>query len=193
MCFVFLQMFMQSTSLPTLFGSTKDKIQLTILVLICGSNITEGYGLAFRIIQDFKLESESVYTSVVKHLAVNRQLHGVEQLIDCIRGNSLGDTSVDRMCDRILGVAVEVFCSHGFVVNKDASTRELFERLMKQVSDVAIRINCYISSGQLKSAYLLAVQHEREADIRKVWRKAEKTNQTHIQKLCERKLNIPPN
>lgn len=185
---------MQSTSLPTLFGSTKDKIQLTILVLICGSNVTEGYGLAFRIIHDFNLDSESVYTSVVKHLAVSRQLHGVEQLIECIRGNSVGTTSSapdDRLCDRILGVAVEVFCSHdGFAGNLDVASRDGFERLVKQVNDVAIRINCHIASGQLKSAYLLAVQHEREADIRRVWRKADKTNQTHIRKLCERKLNI---
>lgn len=183
-------MFMQSTLLPTLFGSTKDKIQLTFLVLICGSNVTEGYGLAFRIIHDFNLDAESVYTSVVKHLAGNRQLHGVEQLIDCIRGNSVGTAPNDLLCDRILGVAVEVFCSQSFVINSDVASRELFERLVKQVTDVGIRINCHIASGQLKSAYLLAVQYERESDIRRVWRKAEKTNQTHIRKLCERKLNI---
>lgn len=183
---------MQSTSLPTLFGSIKDKIQVTILVLICGVNVTEGYGLAFRIIHDFNLNAESVYTSVVKHLAANRQLHGVEQLLDCIRGNAVGTAAIDdRLCDRILGVAVEVFCNQaGFVNNADVGSRELFERLVRQVSDVAVRINCHIVSGQLKSAYLLAVQYERDGDIRRVWRKAEKSNQTHIRKLCERKLNI---
>lgn len=186
-------MFMQSTSLPTLFGSTKDKIQLAILVLICGSNITEGFGLAFRIIHDFKLDSESVYIAVAKHLAGNHQLRGVEQLVESIRGNSLGSAHDNRLCDRILGVGVDVFCScGGLTINADAATRELFERLVKQVSDVSVRIGCHIAGGQLKSAYLLAVQHEREADIRKVWRKADKTNQTHIRKLCERKLNIQP-
>lgn len=184
---------MQSTSLPTLFGSSKDKLQLAVLVLICGSNVTEGFGLAFRIIHDFKLDAESVYTSVTKHLAGSHQLRGVEQLVECIRENSLGSTQDNRLCDRILEVAVDVFCSDGgLVINADAATRDLLESLLKQISDISVRISCHIAGGQLKSAYLLAVQHERVADIRKVWRKAAKTNQTQIRKLCERKLNIQP-
>lgn len=186
-------MFMQSSPLPTLFGTTKDKIHLTILVLVCGLNITDGYGLAYRIINDCQLDAESVYTEVVKHLARDRKLHGVVQLIECIRGNSVGIAPNDRLCDRIIGVGVEEFCSEGFEFNADVALRELFERLLKQVTDVAVQISCYIAGGQLKSAYLLAVQHEREADIRKVLCKAEKTNQTQIRKLCERKLNIQPN
>lgn len=35
------------TTLPTLFDGTADKIQLCILILLCGKNIDEGFGLAY--------------------------------------------------------------------------------------------------------------------------------------------------
>ncbi|XP_029052519.1 uncharacterized protein LOC114880560 isoform X2 [Osmia bicornis bicornis] len=40
----------QVLELPTLFGSQQQKIDLAVLAILCGHNIDEGFGIAFRII-----------------------------------------------------------------------------------------------------------------------------------------------
>jgi zinc finger FYVE domain-containing protein 26 len=37
-----------SSSVPTLFGSNMERVQLAVLVILCGKNVEEGFGLAFR-------------------------------------------------------------------------------------------------------------------------------------------------
>nr|XP_012139168.1 PREDICTED: uncharacterized protein LOC100875153 isoform X2 [Megachile rotundata] len=39
--------------LPTLFGTQQQKIDLAVLAILCGHNIEEGFGIAFRIMQGF--------------------------------------------------------------------------------------------------------------------------------------------
>ena len=34
--------------LPTLFDGAQERIQVCILILLCGKNIEEGFGLAYR-------------------------------------------------------------------------------------------------------------------------------------------------
>lgn len=41
----------QSSQLPTLFGSQQQKIHLATLAILCGRDIEEGFGIAFRIMQ----------------------------------------------------------------------------------------------------------------------------------------------
>lgn len=214
---------LQSARLPTLFGGAKDRIQLAVLVLICGANVTEGFGLVYRIIHDCRLNAEAVYTAAAGYLARQQRLAGVEQLLECLHSNVAGSTvaaavaSEQRLCDRIVAVAVEAMCGNltggdwdgrrngsrqpvqaGADANNGTPTtvglahveRELFDRLVRQVGDVGMRISCHIAGGQLKSAYLLAVQHSRMADIRRVMRRAEATNQPMIKRLCEMKLRM---
>lgn len=54
----FLSMFPKKDSnnssnleIPTLFGDQQQKIDLAVLAILCGRNIEEGFGIAFRIIQ----------------------------------------------------------------------------------------------------------------------------------------------
>lgn len=35
-------------TLPTLFDKLQEKIQICILILVCGKNIEEGFGLSYR-------------------------------------------------------------------------------------------------------------------------------------------------
>lgn len=35
-------------SVPTLFGSNMERVQLAVLAILCGKNVEEGFGLAFR-------------------------------------------------------------------------------------------------------------------------------------------------
>ena len=41
----------QSTELPTLFGNQQQKTQLAVLAILCGRDVEEGFGIAFRIMQ----------------------------------------------------------------------------------------------------------------------------------------------
>lgn len=41
----------QTARVPTLFGNQQEKIHLAVLAILCGRDIGEGFGIAFRIIQ----------------------------------------------------------------------------------------------------------------------------------------------
>lgn len=180
-----------NSKLPTLFGTVKERIQLTVLTLICGINIEEAFGLAYRIIQDFNISTSKVYSITAKYLAGNGRLEAVEQLVNCIKSNTddngSSSTSQTDICDEILSLSINTASTTQPI---EASIKVLIEQLIRHVANVGIKINCHIVSGQLKSAYLLAVQNNRLNDVRKVLRHAVQTNQLHIKRLCEKKLNI---
>ncbi|KAM8705661.1 hypothetical protein ACLKA7_010032 [Drosophila subpalustris] len=170
-------------TLPTLFDGVADKIQLCILVLLCGKNIDEGFGLAYSIMQDYKLTPMKVFSATAKYLAKNQRLSEVDRLLDCIATNNGGSTASDS--DELLSIAV-----NSAVHSHEPEIKQALDKLVKRIGSIELRISSYIFIGQLKSAYLLANKHERLADIRKILRQAEMTNQIHIKKLCEKKLNI---
>lgn len=152
--------------------------------MICGTNIEEGFGLAYRIIQDMSLNADKIYAIATKFLSMNNRLHDVEKLVDCVKGNS---TQPDKkLCDEILSLAVQT--AYSSTQGSPHQTKVAIEHLIRLINDIATQIDCYILSGQLKAAYLLAVQHKRIVDIRRILRHAEKTNQMQVKKLCEKKL-----
>lgn len=156
---------------------------LVALILICGTNIEDGFGLAYRTIQDMTLNSEKIYAIVTKYLALNNRLQDVEKLVACIKSNR--NQTDNKLCDEILSLAIQSALSNH---NTAQRTKAAIENLIRMIVDVSIQIECHILSGQLKAAYLLAVQHKRVSDIRRILRYAEKSNQTQIKKLCEKKL-----
>ncbi|XP_022231662.2 LOW QUALITY PROTEIN: zinc finger FYVE domain-containing protein 26 homolog [Drosophila obscura] len=170
-------------TLPTLFEGVADRIQLCILVLLCGKNIDEGFGLVYGIIQDYKLSAVKVFGGTAKYLARNQRLSEVDRLLDCIGSNNGG--AVTSESDEILSIAI-----NAAVHSNLPETKQTLDRLIKRISNVELRISSYMYIGQLKSAYLLANKYERLTDIRKILRQAELTNQIHIKKLCEMKLQL---
>ncbi|KAH8307861.1 hypothetical protein KR059_001168 [Drosophila kikkawai] len=170
-------------TLPTLFEGPADRIQLSILVLLCGKNIDEGFGLAYGIIQDYKLATIKVFGATAKYLARNQRLAEVERLLDCIGSNNGGGISAES--DEILSIAI-----NSAVHSNAPETKHTLDRLINRIGSVELRISSYIYIGQLKSAYLLANKHERLMDIRRILRQAELTGQVHIKKLCEMKLQL---
>jgi hypothetical protein len=40
----------QTHSVPTLFGPNTERVQLAALAILCGRNVEEGFGLAFRLV-----------------------------------------------------------------------------------------------------------------------------------------------
>lgn len=186
--YFFLQICLESSKLPTLFGSVQDKIQLAVLTLICGTNIEEGFGLAYRIIQELNLSQVKVFGLTTKYLAGNNRLNNVEQLINCIHSNDCKDKS---FCDEIISLAITTATSTTTPSpHQSGQLKLIIDSLIQLIGDVGCKIECFIMNGQLKSAYLLAVQFGRMNDVKKVLRQAEQTNQMHIKKLCEKKLNI---
>uniref|UniRef100_A0A0K8VZH0 Zinc finger FYVE domain-containing protein 26 n=1 Tax=Bactrocera latifrons TaxID=174628 RepID=A0A0K8VZH0_BACLA len=168
--------------LPTLFDGAQERIQVCILILLCGKNIEEGFGLAYRIIHHYKLPEVKVFGATAKFLACNQRIAEVEKLISCITSNNGIQT---RDIDEILSIAVNSACNCN-----DPDVKMVLDNLVKRIHSVELRISCHIFIGQLKSAYLLANKYERIGDIRRILRQAELTNQVHIKKLCERKLNV---
>lgn len=129
------------------------------------------------------LNSGKIYGIVTKYLALNNRLNDVEKLVTCIKSN--GNQADMKLCDEILSLAIQSALSNH---NSAQRTKVTIESLIHLIGDVSKQIDCHILSGQLKAAYLLAVQHKRVSDIRRILRYAEKTNQTQIKKLCEKKL-----
>ncbi|XP_067639566.1 zinc finger FYVE domain-containing protein 26 homolog isoform X2 [Eurosta solidaginis] len=168
--------------LPTLFDGVQDRIQICILILICGKNIDEGYGLVYRIIHHYKLQEVKVFAATAKFLASNQRIGDVEKLIDCITSNNGVQT---RDIDETLSVAINSACN-----SNEPEVKTILNNLTKKIHSVELRISSHIFIGQLKSAYLLANKYERIGDIRRIMRQAELTSQVHIKKLCERKLNF---
>ncbi|KAH8327302.1 hypothetical protein KR074_009640 [Drosophila pseudoananassae] len=171
------------TTLPTLFEGASDRIQICILILLCGKNIEEGFGLAYGIIQDYKLATIKVFGATAKYLARNKRLTEVERLVDCIGSNNGGSISTET--DEILSTAV-----NAAVHSNAPETNQILDRLIQRIGSVELRISSYIYIGQLKAAYMLANMHGRLDDVKRIQRQAELTGQVAIKKLCEKKLKF---
>uniref|UniRef100_A0A182JCA2 Uncharacterized protein n=1 Tax=Anopheles atroparvus TaxID=41427 RepID=A0A182JCA2_ANOAO len=169
---------------------SKEKLQLAILTLVCGQNVEEAFGLSYRIIQDYSLDVQRVYALTAKYFINHTKIEDVGKLLDAIVDNNGVGTATEpvlaSVCDEIVRVSVDVaIARHGAGVD----TKVALEALIGRASSMAVRIDCYIVSGQLKTAYLLANRHHRIGDIRKILRQAELLGQTHVKRLCEVRLN----
>lgn len=158
------------------------------MYLILNKNSTR-----FSIIQDYKLQPLKVYAATAKYLATNQRLTEVDKLLNCISSNN-GSTNT-RDADEILSVAI-----NSAIKTHEPEVKTALDNLAKRINSIDLRISSHIFIGQLKSAYLLANKYNRMSDVRKILRQAESTNQIHIKKLCEKKLQMsmsgttqPPN
>lgn len=128
------------------------------------------------------MNSIKIYGLTIRYIASNDRVSDIQKLIENIRcNNGFEATNLDELIKLAIQTAVD---SYGVQI------KSAVEKLFNEISDSAVKINCYIICGQLKSAYLLAVHNNRIHDIRKIKRHAELANQGYIVKLCERKLGF---
>lgn len=127
------------------------------------------------------MDPVKVYGIAAKYLASNDRIRDISSLVKAIKSNET-DADAKSLCDEILCLAIKTASETG------ASRKGEISMLINEVKEINSKIRCYIYANQLKSAYLLAVQHDRLNDIRKILHKAELTNQLQIKKLCEKKL-----
>lgn len=138
-----------------------------------------------RVIQDFNLNSMRVYSLTAKYFIGESQVEEVDRLLQAIVSNSAATVDTNSFCDELIKNAVETAISiHG----SSSHVKSSLEGLIKRISEVGLKIHCYIITGQLKTAYLYANKHGRIGDIRKILRQSEVLNQVHVKRLCESKL-----
>ncbi|KAF7991123.1 hypothetical protein HCN44_002685 [Aphidius gifuensis] len=179
---------LQPRSVPTLFGNQQERTHLAVLSILCGRNVEEGFGIAFRIMQDYCLRSQKVYSLVGHILAMEKRITSIEQLIKCCR--SSGAPNSIEISDYVLAHCVKLLLDKTINDNNNNGQYKIDEidNLIRIIIDVELKISSYIESRQLKAAYLLAVKYSRNKDIKKILREADRLGQHAIMSICNKWL-----
>ncbi|XP_043271458.1 uncharacterized protein Sptz [Venturia canescens] len=172
-------------TVPTLFGNQQEKSYLAVLAILCGRDVEEGFGIAFRIMQDYNLRPQKIYSQVGHMLALDRKVSSIEQLIKCCRSSGAPNSSA--ISDRVLAHCVKLLLDRSRT-DSDPSPKDQIDSLIRIITDVELKIESYIESRQLKAAYLLAVKHSRAQDIKKILKEADRLGQIAIKSICTKWL-----
>ncbi|KAL7298275.1 hypothetical protein TKK_0008627 [Trichogramma kaykai] len=173
-----------SIELPTLFGNQHEKTRLAVLAILCGRDTEEGFGIAFRIVQDYNLKQHKVYSLAGHVLALEKKVSSIEQLIKCCRSSGAPDSLA--VSDRVLTHCVKQLLSNQ--ADSQSDCKDNVDSLIKLITDVELKISAYIESKQLKAAYLLAVKNQRAYDIRRILKEADRLGQNAIRTICTKWL-----
>lgn len=183
------KVFMGKPGMKTMFGKTQERNQVAILLLLCGHSTESGFGISYRVIQECSLKSMKIYTTCTKYLAKNlTRLMEVEKLVESIKTNAANeeniiDAETIKACDELVAMAVEIAYNQ-----HQTEAKSQIDQLIKLISSKNMKIQCYINSNQLKTAYMLSAAQNRLDDIRRIMKQAEVTRQENVRRLCEKKL-----
>ncbi|XP_053553819.1 zinc finger FYVE domain-containing protein 26 [Bombina bombina] len=164
---------------PTLFGHSSKMIDVACRVILGGKNVIEGFGIAFRVIQDFQLDATKVYSKVCKQLVQREHYSEILQLVKCVSESGI---AADKDCDEILLKCVGEM--------SDMSPDEL-EKLIQGVRSDENKIKAFLKCRMMRSAYLTAVKQEHTRAIQlvqEVWQVAHSLNDTVVQGICTKWL-----
>ncbi|XP_041121838.1 zinc finger FYVE domain-containing protein 26 isoform X1 [Polyodon spathula] len=173
-----------STAPPpaNLFGNSSMKMDVACKVMLGGQNIEEGFGIAFRIIQDFQLEAAAVYSRAVKWLVKHRQYREIRQLLKCV---SESGAATKNDCDNIILSCIEA-------ADKVPSEAKELDSLILEMKSTDNKIKAYLLCSKLRSAYLIAVKLElpRASQlVQEVLRAAEQAADLIMQDICTQWLS----
>ncbi|XP_041069724.1 zinc finger FYVE domain-containing protein 26 isoform X2 [Carcharodon carcharias] len=160
-----------------LFGNTKMKMEVACKVLLGGKNIEEGFGISFRVIQDFQLDAAAVYDKTAKHLLQHRKFCQIKQLLKCVSesGVASGDDT-----DNLLIRFIEGGDEH-------LSQSKDLEKLILEMKKDENKIKAFLSCSKYRSAYLVAVKLDLVQAVhvvREVLEAAEGAGDELIPKIC---------
>uniref|UniRef100_A0A8C5G0J9 Zinc finger FYVE domain-containing protein 26 n=1 Tax=Gouania willdenowi TaxID=441366 RepID=A0A8C5G0J9_GOUWI len=161
-----------SISPPTLFGGNAMKAEVACKVMLGGKNVEEGFGIAYRVIQDFQLEAQAVYMRAGQRLVRRQQYKAVRQLLKCV---SESGSATKNDCDTLI-----LNCA-----------REL-ESLILEIKSSEIKIKAFLVCGKLRPAYLLAVKLELSRAhplVQEVLQTAEAAQDVVMQNICRQWLS----
>nr|AHH02828.1 zinc finger FYVE domain-containing protein 26 [Danio rerio] len=167
---------------PTLFGNSPMKVDVACKVMLGGKNIEEGFGIAYRVIQDFQLEALAVYIRVGQRLVRQRQYSSVRQLHKCV-GES--GTASKHDCDAIVLSCVSV-------ADKSPADAKELETLILECKNPENKIKAYLQCSKLRAAYLQAVKLKLVKAtplIQEVMRAAESSGDSVMHDICRQWLS----
>ncbi|KAK2826639.1 hypothetical protein Q5P01_020853 [Channa striata] len=171
-----------SSSPPTLFGGSPMKIEVACKVMLGGKNIEEGFGIAYRVIQDFQLEAQAVYMRAGQRLIRQRRYGAVRQLLKCV---SESGTATKNDCDALILSCVSV-------ADKAPSDAKELESLILEIKSAESKIKAYLLCSKLRPAYLLAVKLEPSRAgplVQDVLQAAEGAQDSVMQNICRQWLS----
>ncbi|XP_039642804.1 zinc finger FYVE domain-containing protein 26 isoform X3 [Perca fluviatilis] len=171
-----------SSSPPTLFGGSPVKVEVACKVMLGGKNIEEGFGIAYRVIQDFQLEAQAVYVRASQRLTRQRQYGAVRQLLKCV-GESGTATKDD--CDALILSCVSI-------ADKGPADAKELESLILETKSTESKIKAYLLCGKLRPAYLLAVKLDPSRAgplVQDVLQAAEGAQDSVMQNICSQWLS----
>uniref|UniRef100_A0A3Q3KT95 Zinc finger FYVE domain-containing protein 26 n=1 Tax=Mastacembelus armatus TaxID=205130 RepID=A0A3Q3KT95_9TELE len=172
----------RSSSPPTLFGGSPMKVEVACKVMLGGKNIEEGFGIAYRVIQDFQLEAQAVYISAGQRLVRQRQYGAVRQLLKCV---SESGTATKQDCDALILSCVSI-------ADKGPADAKELESLILETKSSETKIKAYLLCGKLRPAYLLAVKLEATRAgplVQDVLQAAEEAQDSVMQNICRQWLS----
>ncbi|XP_062851780.1 zinc finger FYVE domain-containing protein 26 [Trichomycterus rosablanca] len=167
---------------PTLFGGSPMKVDVACRVMLGGKNIEEGFGIAYRVIQDFQLEAQAVYMRVGQRLVSQREYQAVRQLLKCV-GES--GTATKQDCDAIVLNCVSA-------ADKNLADAKELESLILECKTTENKIKGFLMCSKLRAAYLLAVKLDPVkacSHVREVLQAAEVSNDSAMQEICRQWLS----
>ncbi|XP_033125838.1 zinc finger FYVE domain-containing protein 26-like isoform X2 [Anneissia japonica] len=168
----------QSSNVSTLFGAGKDKAQVAYMMLMVGLEMEQGFTIGYRIIQIYRLPAPVIFTRVGRNLAERRKVKEIGGFLEKLCGN--------RYCDADTGDDILSACVK--VIAPDPQCAKETEYLIKLMRRKTNQVNAYILCGKLKSAYLIAVKSESEADIKRIAVAAQETGQAAVKSICDKWL-----
>ncbi|XP_056151758.1 zinc finger FYVE domain-containing protein 26 [Lampris incognitus] len=170
------------SSPPTLFGGSPMKVEVACKVMLGGKNIEEGFGIAYRVIQDFQLEAQAVYVRAGQRLVRQRQYAAVRQLLKCVAESG---TATKNDCDAIILSCVSM-------ADKCPADAKELESLILDTKSTENKIKAYLLCGKMRPAYLLAVKQEPGRAgplVQEVLQAAEGAEDSVMQNICRQWLS----
>ncbi|XP_038621532.1 zinc finger FYVE domain-containing protein 26 isoform X1 [Tachyglossus aculeatus] len=161
--------------LPTLFGNNHMKMDVACKVMLGGKNVEEGFGIAFRVLQDFQLDAAATYCKAAQQLVKRENYGEIRQLLKCVSESGM---AAENDGDTIL-----LSCLEGY---RSIPAMEL-EGLIQAIHSDDNKIQAYLTCSKLRSAYLIAVRQERHRAVTLVQRvqlAAEKTGDEVVKDIC---------
>uniref|UniRef100_A0A8C6XPT5 Zinc finger FYVE domain-containing protein 26 n=1 Tax=Naja naja TaxID=35670 RepID=A0A8C6XPT5_NAJNA len=166
---------------PTLFGNNQMKIEVACKVMLEGKNIEEGFGIAFRILQDFQLDVAAIYNKVARQLVKQQNYSEIRQLIKCIKESGAADKNDG---DNVILSCLEEF---------DSIPAEELDNLIQDMDSDENKIQAYLKCHKLRSAYLISVKQENVRAVQLVQhirQMAEDGGDDVVQAICTQWLSV---
>ncbi|XP_036166656.1 zinc finger FYVE domain-containing protein 26 isoform X1 [Myotis myotis] len=161
--------------LPTLFGNNHMKMDVACKIMLGGKNVEDGFGMAFRVLQDFQLDAAATYCRAARQLVEREKYSEIRQLLKCVSESGMAAKSDG---DTILLNCLEAF--------KRIPPQEL-EGLIQAIHNDDNKVQAYLTCCKLRSAYLIAVKQEHSratALVQQVQQAAKSSGDAVVQDIC---------